>query len=55
MNEVRERSQQVAEIEDEPIGIVIAPGVRAIETPCFTAYVWSKLPEPDASDTLAAA
>lgn len=55
MNEIRERSVQETQGEDEPVGIVIALGSRAIETPCFTAYVWSKLPDPTATETLAAA
>ena len=31
--------------EQEPLGIVISRGPRAEETPRFSAYVWSDVPE----------
>ena len=33
-----------AEIEQEPVGIVISGGSRAEATPRFTAYVWGPAP-----------
>ena len=37
-----------AEVEQEPVGIVISRGSRAQDTPRFTAYVWGPVPEPEA-------
>ena len=31
---------------DEPVGIVIASGVRGDVTPRFAAFVWGPVPEP---------
>ncbi|HVT38054.1 MAG TPA: hypothetical protein VHE78_03355 [Gemmatimonadaceae bacterium] len=36
-----------AEIEQEPMGIVISRGSRGEQTPRFTAYVWGPAPEAD--------
>jgi hypothetical protein len=36
-----------AEIEQEPVGIVISRGSRAEQTPRLTAYVWGPAPEPE--------
>jgi hypothetical protein len=46
-----------AEIEQEPMGIVISRGSRGEQTPRFTAYVWGPAPEAekDASDKMVAA
>lgn len=42
-----ERASQ-AELEQEPIGIVISSGSRDEATPRFSAYVWGPVPdEPD--------
>lgn len=34
-----------AELEQEPVGIVISRGSRAEAAPRFTAYVWGPVPE----------
>lgn len=34
-----------AELEQEPIGIVISRGSRSEATPRFSAYVWGPVPE----------
>lgn len=44
-----------AELEQEPVGIIISRGSRDEATPRFSAYVWGPIPdEPDASQTEAA-
>jgi hypothetical protein len=49
------RSRENAEVEQEPIGIVISRGSRAEQTPRLTAYVWGPAPELDPSAEMAAA
>lgn len=39
-----ERASQ-AELEQEPIGIIISRGSRDEATPRFSAYVWGPVPE----------
>ena len=39
--------RQKAEVEQEPVGIVISRGSRAEDTPRFTAYVWGPAPDPE--------
>jgi hypothetical protein len=51
-----ERATQ-AELEQEPVGIVISRGTRDEATPRFSAYVWGQAPEetPRANGTHRAA
>ena len=44
-----------AEVEQEPVGIVISRGSRAEQAPRFIAYVWGPAPEPEPSGEMAAA
>jgi hypothetical protein len=44
-----------AEIEQEPVGIVISRGSRAEQTPRLTEYVWGPAPEPETSGEMVAA
>jgi hypothetical protein len=46
-----------AEVEQEPMGIVISRGSRGEQTPRFTAYVWGPAPEAekDTSEEMVAA
>ncbi len=46
---------RVAEIEQEPVGIVISRGSRAEQTPRLTAYVWGPAPEPETTNEMVAA
>lgn len=42
-----ERATQ-AELEQEPVGIIISRGTRDEATPRFSAYVWGPVPEETA-------
>ena len=44
-----------AEIEQEPVGIVISRGSREEQTPRLIAYVWGPAPEPVADGEMVAA
>ena len=44
-----------AQIEEEPVGIVISSGSRAEKTPKVTSYVWGPAPEMDPSGEMVAA
>ena len=44
-----------AEIEQEPVGIVISRGSRAEQTPKLTAYVWGPAPECEPCGDMVAA
>ena len=44
-----------AEIEQEPVGIVISRGSRAEQTPKLLAYVWGPAPELEPSGEMVAA
>ena len=45
-----------AEIEQEPVGIIISRGSRAEQTPKFIEYVWGPAPtESDANGEMVAA
>ena len=44
-----------AEIEQEPVGIVISRGSREEQTPRLTAYVWGPAPELETSGEMVAA
>lgn len=44
-----------AELEQEPVGIVISRGSRDEATPRFSAYVWGPIPdEPEPASSEAA-
>jgi hypothetical protein len=44
-----------AEIEEEPVGIVISSGSRAEKTPRLIAYVWGPAPEVEPNGEMVAA
>ena len=44
-----------AEIEQEPVGIVISRGSREEQTPRLIAYVWGPAPELETSGEMVAA
>ena len=47
---------RAAEIEEEPVGIVISSGSRAEKAPRLVAYVWGPAPtEAEASGSMVAA
>ncbi|MGH7655621.1 MAG: hypothetical protein ACREN6_13255 [Gemmatimonadaceae bacterium] len=46
---------RTAEIEEEPVGIVISSGSRAEKMPRLIAYVWGPAPEVEANGEMVAA
>ena len=46
---------RTAEIEDEPVGIVISSGSRAEKMPRLIAYIWGPAPEAEANGEMVAA
>jgi C4-type Zn-finger protein len=46
---------RTAEVEQEPVGIVISRGSRAEPTPKFIEYVWGPAPESEPTADMVAA